>query len=163
MKSGTKIFITLLIAGNIVLGFFLYLKQKESEALLVRLKSGDVFSVSSFELGADIEELEKLKSDTGSENHKNGVYKDFINRGEFSGLGYRLFVLITSLHDNKKNENDLNKLAEEYCIQHSKIQYSFVAHPNFSDLKNEEVDSLINYIGNLKTITKKLEDMEIEP
>jgi len=167
MNSKHKFIIILLSGIILLLGFFLYQTQKKINKFSEKVEDLLKFlPVTSFELESDIKNLEELKIDSVSSEHKNYILQSLIDNGEISNTGYKLFTLSTNLrlHGNKDNEAEIDKLITDYHIQRSDIFIFFVHHGrNLNALQKADIDTLISYYKNLKAITVQVEKIKVEP
>lgn len=111
----------------------------------------------------NIETLEKCKSGALSAENKNDLYQAIIKDGQCSWTGTEFLQLITSLHENGKNEQELRAIRDDYSKQVHKATDFFIFHKNFADLQNRDADTLISYFKNLKLITERIGKIKIEP
>ena len=166
MKNKTTLIISLLIVGNLVLGFLFYHTHKRLDNFVEKVRSTSMlFSITSHELKLEIENLKKLKSDTVTKEYKNSVLQRLANNGTVSIMGMRLFFLVSSFRENTKNETELMKLEQAYCEQFGKLSdlFYYTQRSDFKNISQGDIDSLISYYRNLKTITESVEKIKIEP
>ncbi len=120
--------------------------------------SSQTFIFRSSSIQMQIDDLEELKSDTSYDRERQYQFikEDFEQQNAFT-----LFTFAVSVNETEENQQELNSLIHQYSLAIKPIRSFYIEHDSLSQVESTDLESLIFFYKDLKSLTEKFESLPV--